>query len=500
MRLLSVLLGFFVAIPVMLVLIAAAWKHERSMARVEEPFSRDTQHEIAERHPGSGLVPVPKQGGTPGPTREQVTPVPAAAQAFHFAPMVKYQSIRDDIDAYYDYEAVLIGDITGDDRDDLVALPIHNTIRVFAQTTDGRLRAPWEWNYANDVYSHPKEAVLGDFNSDAIKDVAFLSITEEWPSPRLSLLLSNGRGGLALRHTSTAPTVVSLDGGAGEALQNWTTFDVDLDGNLDIVGFGLARVPYDQDPMMVCGTQGTDCPQHRILFGNGKGGFERSDVIHLAFPSTPWGAIARDLNVDGYTDLAFSLSSTMDQPGKVMVQYHNRVSGLRPLAKLHDGEPAGTYAPGTVFGKFNANATFSTWKAGLIYPRRESGTYQQPSVVPTTGYPRSYWPLAKDIDGDRHDDLVSIQMVPQGGGFSVHLALNRQVNGRLQAPELTDPYSELDKGSYHMLGLAAGDLNSDRCQDVVVAAGNGGLLRFDGVDCAQSNPPLPRESRFKSRR
>lgn len=410
------------------------------------------------------------------------TAADSAEVGFAFQAPARFQHLRSN-GSYYSYEAVAVGDVTGDGRHDVVAIPGDNEIHVLVQSHDGRLREPMIWRYADDVYLHPKELVLSDFNEDGVLDVATSSLQGQFKAQGgLNLLLSDRRGGLALHQTL---------GELERTARDWVVLDVDRDGHQDIIGFeNVSDYSFGEE----CGANRFTCPRYRVMYGDGSGGFGRIVTVELRQPHTVRGIGARDVDGDGYLDLVMGLMGDPSNRGRVVVQRQDRLGGLLPLQDLYSAPAA---LGGGAVGDFNAdgradllvkptNQFDPTW----ILLQSAAATFAPAYVLPTYAL-RTEWPRAADFDGDEREDLALVQMrqIPGTTYFETIATVNLQRDGRLQAPVESQGYFPLDKVSTHRDALATGDINGDGCRDLVVAASYEGLIFLGGTGCRTVAPP-----------
>lgn len=390
--------------------------------------------------------------------------------------------------AYAQYDAIAVGDVTGDGRADLVASPGSlNQVELFLQKNDGTLAEPLIYRYSTtNNYSHDKQLVLADFNRDNVLDIAASANNEYGEQGLVYVMLSNGQGGLTGRVASTR---------IGGTPRDWTVLDVNQDSFLDIVG---AEHVTDYSFGVECGPYVWVCPRLTIYYGDGGGLFPHSEQILLRQPYNVSDLEANDVNDDGRPDLIFSFHvlgqnggpSRENDPGRIMVALQ-MPGGLGPLTDLY---PRRLYEPEHVMF---ADVTGDGIKDSISYTsirRRElDNTYAAPFELPSYRSD-SALAIAADIDGDGYADLINKQLAPTGDGFEKEVvAVYLQRNGQMQSPLFlpTWPFAL----AYHDGTYAVGDLNGDGCKDFISAARNqGGILVFDGAQCATRLRILPDET------
>lgn len=417
-------------------------------------------------------------------------PVAADASAFELVKVGIHQDADPESGALYDYMSVAIGDVTGDGRDDLVALLNTNVIEVFVQRADGTVpTTPDRWVYHDNNSTHSaKELVLADFNEDGVLDVASSGINPNYTGNQgtVNMLLSDGRGGLVFKR--------QLDDIMYSA-QGWVVQDMDRDGHLDIIGFEHFW-DYSTDNH-TCG--GADsCPMYRVMYGDGMGGIEKVESFAIPMDYTLSSSGNPDLNGDGLPDLTYTLEGTPYKQGRAFVRYQLPHGGLSAAKELHVSHDM---SGSLVYGDFNNDGrpdslTMMAWFAEPPSMRYQtaSGGFAAPVPIPSA-LRRSNWPNIADFDGDGAVDLVAVQMSNSMVGLATYL----QRNGSLASPTFSN-YSgyELDKVATGRYALASGDLNSDGCRDLVVAANYEGLQFYRGSGC-RIVQRVPVTCRFKER-
>lgn len=405
-----------------------------------------------------------------------VNGITGSPDAFEFAPMVNIQTFIGG--GYETIEAVQIGDVTGDGRDDLIVQPYTNVLRVYVQQADGTLATPRDFRYStSDNYSHRKNMVLADFNGDGVLDVAASGLDEPgWHHGVVNLILS-GPGG-TLSHRQALTTIE-------RPADHWSALDVDGDGAMDIAA---SENVSDYSGGAECGPQRGTCPRLRVMYGDGKGEFSHIETIVVGQPHDVAMLPAVDVDGDGLRDLVYSLGSDPFRHGWAVARLRQTAGGLGAPVTLFE-HTVNTYAGGLVSGDFTGDGRIDfvagTFDNSWLYARTGSGSYVRSSL--SQGLLRSNWSLAADFDGDGLADYATVQMTD----FATSVVLYQQRNGGLTRYYRTPAYFELDKVQIEENALAAGDLNGDGCKDLVVAASYYGLLIFPGRNCVQPQaPPL----------
>ncbi|QQP99447.1 FG-GAP repeat domain-containing protein [Lysobacter enzymogenes] len=418
----------------------------------------------------------------------RAAPWPAAAadsgDAYALTEGPRYRpTIADPALGYMGYQlfgTVLAGDVTGDGRDDLVATTEDGTIQVFVQQPQGGLAFPPQiWAFPNGGRLQQSSAMLVDLNGDGALDIVSQppSLPQIPPPSALNLLLSDGRGGLALRQVPVPPS------GSGETGIGYA-MDVDQDGHEDIVG-AVHRPGAPAD----CGRPaGELCRWLRTLYGDGRGGFRESTFVPLGLPLTSVVATL-DFDGDGRRDLIY-------RPHDGMTVGSSRLAWRRQLPQGGLGAEAvlGAFPPWpsmtVALGDFNGDrrldiATGSR-QAGTstVALRLADGSFAAPQPYPAFVVGSEL--QVADFDGDGRTDVVSVQHPDSVGEDEDVLAYQLQRNGGLSAPQ----WNGASHGLTQIRGagvLAHGDFNGDGCRDVAVGANYEGLMVYYGSGCMQAS-------------
>lgn len=351
------------------------------------------------------------------------------------------------IPTYAEAEAVAIGDVDGNGRDDLVVVnnayfanTWSNHVLVYPQQTDGTLAQPVAIAYTTS-YGNARGLALADIDADGVLDIAV------GYGGGLALLRRDGAGGFSLRN------VVTNQGGDVLA-----SLDVDRNGVTDLVGVSHSGPA-------------------TIYYSDGFGGIASQQTL-----TTPVGGFndleTGDLNGDDATDLAVMSGQTYAIPN-LTVHRHDGVAGWLAAQSYSVGanEITGGLAVGDFDGDGRDDAILSrarnspTWlwqyrqdASGQLRPAANLASYQIPDTLE-----------AADLDRDGHSDLGVLHSGWSRFGFYL------QGSAGLGAEQLvTIPY----QSHYNQQGLAFGDLNGDGCTDVAIALNSTGVATLRGHDCA----------------
>ncbi len=416
----------------------------------------------------------------------------AAESTFHFEPMRAYTFMRHDVpDLIVNFDAVAVGDITGDGRDDIVTMGTENAIYLWKQGRPQFLEVPEIITYASHNYTHHKEIVLADFNEDGVLDVATTRVESGdiyWIQSGVNFLLSNGFGGHDFKPYKPVFSLDSEQLNFEHRMTHWSVLDYDGDGHLDIVGSMTARVA---DPAGSCGnTSGSlGCPYLRVVHGDGHGGVARVKEVPLGAPFQTYAMVAADIDSDGDDDLVMGGTDT-DGDGRISLLRNEGGGVWLEYSELFEADFSGGYQ------LFVADVGGQPLKDIIVSPTREvwsqvaPGEWSSPLALP--GYYRFGVAAVADMDGDRRTDLLMSQLRPYSGSyFEPILAFYKQEAGALEM------WSEdkLDENLRYNLvpsAFAVGDVGGSACDDLVIA-GVHQMIILEGEGCRLHAPPLPDE-------
>lgn len=393
------------------------------------------------------------------------------------------QPSPDEAGFYY----VQIGDVTGDGKNDLVSLGYvsepSELLHVYPQLPNGLLGP-------SERYAVPSVIglALADMNNDGTADVVMTNIQG------VTLALSDGRGKLrVVPFSTTVADKKEMDVPAVAA-------DFDRDGNIDVLTH-LSVTHADKGDM-----NSDRRSRFRLFYGDGVGGIRRSmDFAIFGVDTHDYGAYdteratslaVDDLNGDGYPDIAMAsrrfIFVEQGAPRFISIYTNDQTGGFveTDLINAFVKTPNSTIVLQRIaIGDFNSdgrqdlaaspimNVTYTYWFLQLAsgaFPdmpdyKRRSGQIVESMV----GF---------DLNADRKDDLL---LGNSGWGQIVYHLQNDGVLGE----ETNVPLSGF--AGYDVLarinptGLAVGDLNSDGCPDVAVAADYNGLQVFMGLNCTR---------------
>lgn len=401
-----------------------------------------------------------------------------AVPSFAWKPPIQYRPTHPENEyAYVNFVSVAVGDITGDSRDDVVALSSYDYAYVRIQTAAGTLSDARIFARARGT---SRELVLGDFNEDGVLDIAMGSINPE---------LTSIQGGVNVLMADRAGTFVSRQSllGVEHPVRSWTIADVDRDGHLDIIGVRNINGGFS----------------YRVMFGDGKGGFPRFEDVDYGSPCKAAEVHAVDLNLDGFPDLAMVLAGCNDldpsQPGSMTALYHNGFSGFLDPVDLHPAFSSPYDGIRSAFADFDRDGWIDSMivnDESIEIRWQTSSGFAPPTALDSYTVLRPKAALA-DFDGDGSIDFVMPQMLWLGMAGQYGLALYLQDGGVPVFWSFT-PFEQMNGNLTN--DIAAGDINADGCKDVVLAHGTDGLVFQQGDKCRRRIPPLPDERRSPLRR
>ena len=277
-------------------------------------------------------------------------------------------------------ESVAIGDITGDGRKDVVVAITDVGVQVFPQTATGSLGSP-TLTATTDSY----KIRLGRLNGDDRLDVAGVGWGNHTSTPSVSVLLNNGSGGLQ-------PPVsypVQHDG--------WDDLEVG-----DVSGDG-------RDDLMVMSGQGT-LPNFGVLAQQATGGFGPPAYYKVSQTTTILtdGIGVGDVTGDGRNDVVATYGGNA---GKIAAFAQTSVGTLAaPVAyPSYDIPSPIDVADLDLDGRSDAVVVHDGWNAVGVYRQKSDHTLAPEEVFSNSPYTASYNPhelAVGDVSGDGVPDVV----------------------------------------------------------------------------------------------
>lgn len=353
-----------------------------------------------------------------------------------------------------DMKSLAVGDVTGDARDDIVVSVSSEdgsgrVAIVFEQTRAGPLAAA-RYLSASTGADNPGLA-LGDTDGDGINDIVV--------GHRTGLVTFNAAKGYAA--TATSGTV---DG------QYLAVLDVDRDGVKDV---------FAQSWSFGGG----------VYLGDGRTGMRQAQLLDTG----AWGSNSLrsgDLTGDGIADVLLA-SPQGEQLGFWV--YPGLAAGGLGAPVFHevrsfpvDGPEAATIGDFNGDGRADVALAHGWSKPDALIALRFQGTggsLAQELLIPVQDSPDALF--TADIDGNGLDDIVVSHGSSNSVGYLLQSAtgFGREVLVPLPATEWAITRSD---------GLAVGDVNADRCPDIVVASGMNDLMILHGRNCIPKVPAMSR--------
>lgn len=343
-------------------------------------------------------------------------------------------------------DAVAIGDVDGDGRDDVVLTTKavgddenDKKIFVYLQSKNGVLADPVRVPYPR---ANTSGLVLADLDHDGAEEIV------AGDDEGITILKWNKWERLRRIHTYSGLI-------EGRAIAGVATLDVDRDGNLDIAGESV------------------------VFFGDGYGGIREKSLIGPG----GWDDVkSGDINGDGYADL---MALTGQGTTRIYIYYNDGTKDLSTPTVLIPNPSDPVFYGSIGVGDFNGDnrndlIAMHDQVNLTLFTQTANGTLGAGSVIAPYGGDENAMQGA-DMDGDGKTDLV----IAHGGGW---LGVLYQNDGALQAEV---PYGGKYATWLNPQGLAVGDINNDGCKDAAIANYNYGLVTYLGSGCVQRADLLP---------
>jgi len=351
-------------------------------------------------------------------------------------------------DLFYSYEAfptgsypeaVAIGDVNGDGRNDVVMTtswyddPDNDyKVFVFLQNTSGQLASPVKYS-TGETYLTPETVDIGDVNNDGRNDVVVGNSGSMGDVGSIEVFLQDSSGGLnsGISYSTVNSYKIRIA-------------DLNNDGLLDVVGVGWGTNSVDVFLQNKSGTLNSP-----ITYSVTHGGWEDLEV--------------GDVNNDRLTDII--VTSIYDNTIGVLIQKNGTFNTAVYYEITEDSTLQGI-GVGDVNGDNLEDIVVTYGEKIGIFPQNTSGTLD--SLINYSSYENPEPVEVADVTSDGKKDII----VAHGGWYS--LGVYRQRDGGDLLPEelYTIPYAS----NYNSHGLAVGDINGDGKNDVVIADYNSGLV------------------------
>ncbi|WP_444996161.1 FG-GAP repeat domain-containing protein [Aliikangiella sp. IMCC44359] len=321
-----------------------------------------------------------------------------------------------DIDGDGDIELVAVSDFYFDSENDYSAFIFH--------PNENGLGQPERVSY--DARANRNGLELSDLNQDGKEEIII------GHSSGLTIINYISDGNFSTQKvTSSASDTLS-------------TMDINLDGQLDILGLPW-RAPATQ------------------YFGDGQGGF--SSTSNLATNASGYNDQAvGDLNSDGLDDFVVMSGQSYSTPN-FSVHLHNGnnqllapqtyfVGSSETTSGIDVGDINGDGRDDVVLSR-GRNSPTHLW----VYTQNAQGELDGPTQLPTYDIPETL--KIADLNSDGFEDIV----VLHGGWTTMGVYLN-SAEGYGEEIRVSIPYAS----HYDPEGLAFGDLNQDGCPEMIAIA------------------------------
>ena len=348
-------------------------------------------------------------------------------------------------------EAVAIGDVNNDGRNDVVLTTSYNNdaandykIFVFLQNAAGGLDPPVKYATSCSYGNRPETVAIGDINNDGRNDVVI-----GCSGSGIEVFLQNNSGTLnsGIFYTSNDSNKIRIA-------------DLNNDGLLDIVGIGWGT---NTASVWLQNSSGTlNSP---VVYNVTHGGYDDLEV--------------GDVNNDGLTDIIVMSGQGLNPNLGVLTQKPNGTFNAPVYYSVSNPVTANTLTHGVAVGDINGdhlNDIVVTYGGNSpyanigVFSQNTSGTLNPVASYSSLDCPE---PIEiADVTGDGRKDIIVLH-----GGWNAVGIYQQSASGMLQSEKLYPiPYAS----HYNPHGLAVGDINSSGLKDIVIADYNNGLVILYG--------------------
>jgi hypothetical protein len=328
--------------------------------------------------------------------------------------------------------AVAARDFNGDGKLDLAVINSgSNSLSILLGNGDGTFQAKTD----TTLPITPQSLTVGDFNGDGKVDIVVGGATAN--TADMTVMLGNGNGTFQAPVTTVTATVAGTFVGGAVSVQNG---DFNGDGRADLVvvnnldttslvavRFGFTTV-HNSNP----GTAS-------VFLGNGDGTFQAPNTLKAG--TSPGSVAVGDFNGDGRLDFAVN--------GGSLTIFSNS-NGGNFSASLLSGSTGGTVTA----GDFNGDGITDLFTTSKVF----DGSATTAPQLATTYAVGLLNPIAADVNGDGHADLIGIV----SSGVQPWLNMG---NGTFLAP------SYISSAGVTFSLQANADFNGDGIPDVVSSNG-----------------------------
>jgi hypothetical protein len=320
--------------------------------------------------------------------------------------------------------ALAVGDLTGDDKPDLVTVNGRETVAVLINKGNGSFGVKRDFATG----AGPRSVAIGDLNADGSRDVA----TANHDANTVSVLFNNGDGSLRPKR----------DYATGRGTRSVAIDDVNGDGKPDLVTANIG-----------------DANGISVLLNTGDGTFQAKRDFGPGL--LPLDLAIGDLNGDSKPDLA-----TVNEYA---------VNGLSVFLNAGDGTfPAKRqYVTGIEWSSIEIGDVSGDGKADLVvtHSEKESGPMVFVYLNRGQGGFRSGGPYS--LHGDWAKGVGSVAIGDLNGDRKADVAVTSRIHAVSVLVNLGDGRfrKQLDYGTGYPWAPAIDDLNGDRRRDLVVMNG-----------------------------